>query len=575
VDTTTLAIAATVTVAPINDAPSLSATAINPDFTEATGTIQQAPAVTLFNTATVVNPETNETFTNLTFTVAGLIDGNNETIVVDGSTLILANTPAGNTTANQSLGYSITIVGTTAMVSLTKPAGISGPALNTLINGIAYKNTNTTEPTAGTRTITLTRLQDSGGTTNGGVDAVTLNLSSTVNVIPVNDAPTLTATTLNPTFTEADGVNSQAAAVSLFSGAATSTIESNQALKTLVLTVSGLKDGAQETLQINGQTIALGADSTQTTAGLFYNTTIDAVTKTATITLASSGGITPLVLDAIINSIQYQNTNTDTPTAGDRTVTVTTLQDSGGTVSGGQDIRFLNLSSTVTVIATNDAPVLSLSNITSVTENVKGAVIADVSATDIENNAITYSVKANGVLDDRFEVVAGKLKLKSTASLDYEAAASLSLEVIATDNGTPNRSTSSIFTLAINDVNEKPIIQNLPPITTRIPAISGQAIAPIRFLITDPNQPDANLLQVTVRTQNQTLIPVRNVRISGTGAERFLSFTPSALLSGTTQITVVVRAPNGEITEQSITVQVTPPPKTGFIQRLLAIRKSI
>jgi Cadherin domain len=245
------------------------------------------------------------------------------------------------------------------------------------------------------------------------------------------------------------------------------------------------------------------------------------------------------------------------------------------TTTNGGSTAFSSLTDTaaITITAVNDAPVLTLSNLTNVTENVQGAVIADVLTTDAENNAITYTIKVNGVLDDRFEVVAGKLKLKSTVSLDYEAAASLNLEVIATDNGSPSRSASSLFTLAINDTNEKPLIQNLP--TTTIQAISGQAIAPIRFLVTDPNQPNANLINVTVRTKNQTLIPARNVRFSGTGTERFLTFTPSALLSGNTNLIVVVKGHNGEITEQTIAVQVTPPRRTGFIKRLLTIRTGI
>jgi hypothetical protein len=414
------------------------------------------------------------------------------------------------------------------------------------------------------------QVQDNGGTANNGIDLDQSANTITVDVTAVNDAPTLSTTGLTPTFTEAAGANTQANAVLLFSSTATSTIEAGQTIKSLTLDISGLRDGDNETLSINGQTIVLGTAGSTTIGTTTYSRTTG-INKT-TVMISDSSGFTPTAIDTIINGIAYQNTNKDNPTAGDRTITITAVQDSGGTASGGQDISILNLSSTVTVIAINDAPAVSISNITSVTENVAGAVIATISTSDSENNAITYSIKVNGVLDDRFEIVAGKLKLKSTVSLDYEAAASLNLEVIATDDGTPSRSASSLFTLGINDVKEKPVIQNLPD--TMIQAISGQAIVPIRFLVSDSEQGNPDSLKITFRSQNQTLIPARNIRIFGSGTERFLSFTPS-MLSGTSQITVIVRATNGEITEQAITIQVTPPRRNGFIKRLMTIRTGI
>ena len=61
------------------------------------------------------------------------------------------------------MSYTVTIVAGTATVALTKAAGVSAAAINTLINGITYQDTNTDNPTAGSRTFTLTQIQDSGG----------------------------------------------------------------------------------------------------------------------------------------------------------------------------------------------------------------------------------------------------------------------------------------------------------------------------------------------------------------------------------------------------------------------------
>ena len=90
------------------------------------------------------------------------------TIVVDGTAITLGGNSSG-TTATNGMGYTVTIVGGTATVALTKAAGVSAAAINTLINGITYQDTNTDNPTAGSRTFTLTQIQDSGGTSNGGV----------------------------------------------------------------------------------------------------------------------------------------------------------------------------------------------------------------------------------------------------------------------------------------------------------------------------------------------------------------------------------------------------------------------
>src|SRR5204862_77889 len=126
--------------------------------------------------------------TGLSFTVGGLADGANERIVVDGTAITLGANSSGTTLTN-AMSYTVTIVAGTATVALTKAAGVSAAAINTLVNGITYQDTNTDNPTAGSRTFTLTQIQDSGG----GSNTSALSIASTVTVAAVNDAPTLTA----------------------------------------------------------------------------------------------------------------------------------------------------------------------------------------------------------------------------------------------------------------------------------------------------------------------------------------------------------------------------------------------
>ncbi|UQR61116.1 VCBS domain-containing protein [Bradyrhizobium sp. C-145] len=332
---------ATVAVTSVNDAPTLTATASSPAFTEGAGS-SQAAAVTVFSGTSISTVEAGQTIKTLKFTVSGLVDGANEKIAVDSSTFSLTNGTSGTTTGGNSLGYSVSVSGATATVTLTSAAGISASTAQTVVNGIAYQDTNINDPTAGTRTVTLTSIQDSGGTANGGTDTTGLSIASNVTVTPVNDAPTLTATASSPTFTEGAG-SSQAAAVTVFSGTSISTVEAGQTIKGLTLTVGGLVDGSNEKIVVDGTTFSLTNGTAGTTSGgnsLGYSVSVSGAT--ATVTLTSAGGISTSAAQTVVNGIAYQDTNVGNPTAGARTITLTSIQDSGGTANGGVDIKSLS-----------------------------------------------------------------------------------------------------------------------------------------------------------------------------------------------------------------------------------------
>ncbi len=133
---------------------------------------------------------------------------------------------------------------------------------------------------------------------------------------------------------------------------------------------------------------------------------------------------------------------------GAATVTVT-LSDDGGTENGGSDR--LSRTFTITVGAGNDAPTLLTLAGDTVPENAPGAEIGAVAATDPDpGDTHTWTVS-----DDRFEIVNGVLKLKAGVALDYETAATVTLEITATDSGSPPASRTQEFTLAVQDVLEQ------------------------------------------------------------------------------------------------------------------------
>ncbi len=168
----------------------------------------------------------------------------------------------------------------------------------------------------------------------------------TITVFGANDPPTLSAAAENPTYTQTGG------AVSLFSGTAVSTIESGQTITGLTFKVGNVSNGANEVITIDGTRISLSTGSGTTGSGMAYTVTVSG--GTATVTL-SGAAMTPAGAQTLVNGMTYHNTSA-APTAGNRTVTLTSIMDSGGTANGGRNTTVLNIVSSVTVASTNQGP---------------------------------------------------------------------------------------------------------------------------------------------------------------------------------------------------------------------------
>ncbi len=150
---------------------------------------------------------------------------------------------------------------------------------------------------------------------------------------------------------------------------------------------------------------------------------------------------------------------------------------SDGTSSDTQSLTF-------SVNNLNDnAPVLSISNaISSLDENIQGAKIADVSATDADGNALTYSVN-----DARFEIIGGELRLKAGESLDYELEQSITIEITASDG---SLSDSEIVTFAVNSVISGPPVVTISNV---IAAIDENILGPFKLADINVSNASGNL----------------------------------------------------------------------------------
>ncbi|WP_426595896.1 Ig-like domain-containing protein [Pectobacterium brasiliense] len=264
-------------------------------------------------------------------------------------------------------------------------ASATPAAVQALVRALSYQNSNTTDPAITTRSVSITVNDGDGGSASAIV---------TVGVTGVNDAPTLSATGNNVTYTE------NGSAVDLFSNVSVSTVEAGQSITQLSLVVSNVSNGSSEQLQIDGTTIALisGNSGTTTTNGLSYSVSVAA--GTVTLTLSKAGGISTSAAATAIDGITYRNTS-ENPTGPARTVTLMSISDNGGTSNGGVDTTALSIVSTITVVAVNDSPTISAPASITVTEDLAKAItgisFADVDA-DSNNVTVTLSV-GSGVLN--------------------------------------------------------------------------------------------------------------------------------------------------------------------------------
>ena len=102
----------------------------------------------------------------------------------------------------------------------------------------------------------------------------------------------------------------------------------------------------------------------------------------------------------------------DYETQSSYTITITATDSGGKTYAEAFTITVTDIDENVY------APVISVTDQTSIAENVSQAVVASVSASDKEDGSVALSLSGNGSDDSLFEIVDGKLRIK--ASADYE-----------------------------------------------------------------------------------------------------------------------------------------------------------
>ena len=444
--------ALTISVAAVNDAP-----------------VNTVPG------AQATNEDINLVFSSATSNLIKISDVDagtgNETVTlgVAHGTLHLAST-AGLTVGGNDTG-NVTLTGHVADV-------------NAALDGLTYKGI---QDFNGSDTLTITT-NDNGNTGSGGaktdVDTVTITVNS------VNDAPTLTATAANSTFTEGTG-NNQGAAVAVFSAADANTVEAGQTITGLTLTVGGIHDGANEKIVIDGTSITLGANASGTTSGNGMSFTETITAGVATIVLSKAAGISTANADTLINGITYQDINVNDPTPGDRTITLTQIKDNGGTANGGADTTNLTIASTVHVNAIDDAPV-GVNDTGTATE--KGGALNSSGGSNATGNVIS-----NDTDIDNSNAELSVASIRTGGAEGSGTAGTLGVG-LAGAHGTLTIGSDGSYTYAVNEGDT----------TVQALNVGGHTIDTFNYTVTDGALTDTATLTVTINGANDAAV------ISGT-----------------------------------------------------------
>ena len=220
--------------------------------------------------------------------------------------------------------------------------------------------------------------------------------SAVITFTSLNDEPTLSLTASNPTFTEGGS------AASLYSGSNASTIESGETFIGLTFTVTNVTDGASEVLNIDGKAIGLTNGNSGSSTGFSYSVSVSGTTATVTL---SAGTATEAQMNALLDSMSYQNNDAD-PTTANRVITLAALQDSGGIANSGDDSLAPNIASTVTVLSVNDLPAVAANNLVVNQGQTLIVTNSHLSATDADDLNASVVFVINSISGGSFENIA-------------------------------------------------------------------------------------------------------------------------------------------------------------------------
>ncbi|RRN77425.1 DUF4347 domain-containing protein, partial [Pseudoxanthomonas sp. SGD-10] len=343
---------------PTNAAPTIDANGATAGTANTTTFTENGPAVRITTNLATLSDDDN--IASLTLTLAATPNGSSELIGYD---------------AALNGGVSLASVGLLASYnSTTRTYTLSGSATpavyQNVLRAMVYNNISDA-PNTTARTVTITATDAEGATGQATV---------TINIIAVNDAPTLTTSGGTTAFTEGTAV--------VIDNALTVADADNATLASANVSITSNLQNGQDVLAFTNNPAIMG-----NIAGS-YNAT------TGVLTLTSSGATaTKAQWQAALRAVMYNNTS-DNPNTANRTISFTV---NDGTASSTAATK------TISVTAVNDAPTVTglptsltfIEDATTAGLDLTGIAIADV---DIGTGNMTLTFTASSGI---FDIAAG------------------------------------------------------------------------------------------------------------------------------------------------------------------------
>ena len=377
------------------------------------------------------------------------------------------------------------------------------------------------ETAAGSLTLSGTS-SNASVVTSGGIAFGGTGANRTVSVTPVANA----SGTATITVTVSDG--------------------SLTASDTFVLTVTAVNDPP-----------TIGSVANQTTAGgvavgPLPVTVGDLETAPASLTLSASSSDLTLVpvANIVFGGTGANRTVTVTPATGSTGTALVTLTVNDGTGTAATSFN-------VTVTASNTAPTISnIADRSTLEDTATGAVAFTVGDGETAAGSLTLS----GASSNQSVVANGGIAFGGSG-----ANRTVSVAPVANANGTAtitvtvsdgSLTASDTFVLTVTAVNDPPTIGSVANQTTNL----GTGVGPLALTVGDV-ETAAGSLTLSASSSNPTLVPVGNIVLGGTGANRTVSATPAAGLTGVATITLTV-SDGTDTASTSFTLTVTSTPST-------------
>jgi ELWxxDGT repeat protein len=479
----------TVSVVPVNDAPTLTVLAGSPSYTE------DGPGVVLDSGATAADAEGNLDGGNLTatITVNGTADDRLEVlneglgmgqISVAGS-FVYFGTASGPVLIGSTAGGT----GITPLV-VTLNANATSASLQALTRNITFRTLGN-NPSALNRTVTL-RVTDGGG-------ALSPIRTKIVGVAPVNDAPVLAVPGTNPSYTE------DAAAV-IVSSTMTVADDDSANFDTGTLTVSLTANGTtSDRLEIRNQGTGAGQIGVSGANVTFGGVTIGSFAGgvgTAPLVVTLNASATIAAVEALARNVTFRVISQN-PTTLPRTVQFQLTDGDTGTSNA--------LGMSAAVVAVNDRPVIGvISGSTVYSENTppillaSTATVADADSANFQGGNLTVNMTAGGTASDRLEIRhvgygAGQIGLAG-ASVLYGG---LTIGTFTGGVGTTPLVVS--LNLSATAVNTRELVRNITFQSIGSPPPAGART--VQFVLNDGDGGTSTSLPVT-KTVNINFVPI-------------------------------------------------------------------